>query len=79
MTIEQVWNLNMNLLQTNIRLWQTMKEYCRKNRIDLPETEDSRKMDYYLYQLHGMVEEINGSPTKMKHHFGTTEGETEPN
>ena len=68
----------MNLLQINIRLWQAIREYCRKNRIDLPESEDSRKMDYYLYQLHGMIEEINGSPTKMKHFGETTKDDTEP-
>lgn len=65
-------------MEANIRLYHALRDYCRKNRIDLLEDESSRKMDYYLHQVLDQIEEINGKTPGVKRPFRNPGDETEP-
>lgn len=75
--VKQLRDMNVELLQVNLRIWKNIREYCKANDIDLPY--DSRT-DYNIAQAFELVKAIN--ETALSHDFeqrkNHTRDRTEP-
>jgi len=69
--VRELFDLNMELLQVNLKLWKIQREYLQRNHLDYPY--DS-KIDYTLHQALDLIQSINQAGTpEMKHRKKTPE------
>ncbi len=64
MNIKQLRALNIELLHANLEMLRETKEYCRRNGLPSPVSDDS--LSYRVQQLSDLCDAINENPLKRR-------------